>query len=426
MIVTGLIQDASHERTCLQLKPDVVWTGFEYSQPILYHHGALGFPETDPASQGTAHNFDLFLAGGKPIGYKRCGPDPRPIPSTVMETGMLSADSRFNSVGRGLAAIIAVLLVGTLWFTFVDGYSVVDALYMTVITISTVGFGEVKKLDSSDRLFVIFLIISGIMVMTYTLGALGRDIIEGSIQRFVGRQRMLREIEKLKDHYIICGHGRMGAILCGELQSEGVPFVVVDGDPETAEQLIDMGYRVVEGDATQDQVLERAGVGRARALVAVVSRDVDNLYITMSAREMAETSNPELFILSRATDEAASRKIRRAGADRVISPYHIGGMRIVQALLRPTVYDFVDIATQNKGLDLMFEELKIGADSRLDGLPLKDSGIRAGFDVMVIGIKKPDGRMVFNPGPDTVLQVGDVLIMLGDKEQLVRLAATGV
>jgi voltage-gated potassium channel len=339
---------------------------------------------------------------------------------------MLSADSRFGSVSRGLVAIVIVLAAGTLWFTLVDGYSLVDGLYMTVITISTVGFGEVGELNSSDRLFVIFLIISGIMVMTYTLGALGRDIIEGSIQRFVGRQRMLREIEKMNNHYIICGHGRMGEILCDELQSEGVPFVVVDGDPETAEGLVDLGYRVVQGDATDDQVLERAGVARAKALVAVVSRDVDNLYITMSAREIAESQNPRLFILSRATDEAATRKIRRAGADRVISPYQIGGMRIVQALLRPTVYDFVEIATQNKGLDLMFEELEIAAGSNLDGLPLKDSGIRASFDVMVIGIKKPSGEMVFNPGPGSVLQVGDVLIMLGDKEQLVRLAATGM
>jgi voltage-gated potassium channel len=230
----------------------------------------------------------------------------------------------------------------------------------------------------------------------------------------------------MKGHYIICGHGRMGQILCQELSNEGVPFVVVDGDPETAEQLITQGYKVVQGDATEDEVLEQAGVRRAKGLVAVVSRDVDNLYITMSAREMSRESNTALYILSRATDGPASRKISRAGADRVISPYAIGGMRIVQALLRPTVYDFVEIATQSKGLELMFEELEILAGSKLDGLPLKESGIRSGYDVIVIGIKKPTGRMVFNPGPEVVLQVGDVLIMLGDKEQLVRLAAHGV
>lgn len=331
----------------------------------------------------------------------------------------------FSSVARGVVAIFLVLLAGTLWFVLVEGFSPLDAIYMTVITVSTVGFREVRDLDVSARIFVLVLIISGLTVMTYTLSSLGRVIIEGSIQRFVGRQRMLRDIDKMTGHYIICGHGRMGQILCQELSSQKVPFVVVDGDPETAEQLAEQGYRVVQGDATEDEVLARAGVARAKGLVAVVSRDVDNLYITMSAREMSREANPGLFILSRATDEAASRKIGRAGADKVVSPYTIGGMRIVQALLRPTVCDFVDIATQSKGLDLMFEELEIRPGSRLDGVVLKDSGIRSVYDVIVIGIKKPTGRMVFNPGPETVLQVGDVLIMLGDKEQLLRLASLG-
>ena len=339
---------------------------------------------------------------------------------------MFESDFNFSGVGRGVIALLVVLLVGYFWFLLVEDYSPLDAIYMTIITVSTVGFKEVHELDTSARVFVLFLIISGLTVMTYTLSSLGRVIIEGTIQRFVGRHRMLREIEKMKGHYIICGHGRMGQILCQELTAEEVPFVVVDGDSETAEQLIGLGYKVVEGDATEDESLEKAGVKQAKGLVAVVSRDVDNLYITMSAREMSEQENPNLYILSRATDGPASRKISRAGADRVISPYAIGGMRIVQALLRPTVYDFVDIATQSKGLDLMFEELEIDPGSKLDGVPLKDSGIRSGFDVIVIGIKKPSGRMIFNPGPEVVLQVGDVLIMLGDKEQLIRLAATGV
>lgn len=348
------------------------------------------------------------------------------IPNFMNGEPMFDSEMSFGSVVRGLAAMLGVVLVGSLWFALVEGYGTLDAIYMTIITISTVGFKEVRPLDPSGKIFVLVLIVGGLTVMTYTLGALGRVIIEGSINRYLGRHRMMRDIDHMKNHYIVCGHGRMGQILCQELTSEKVPFVVIDGDPETAEQLISMGYKVVQGDATEDEVLEKAGVKRAKGLVAVVNRDVDNLYITMSAREMSREDNPWLYILSRATDEPASRKISRAGADRVISPYAIGGMRIVQALLRPTVYDFVDIATQSKGLDLMFEELEIGAGSKLDAVALKDSGIRSGFDVIVIGIKKPSGRMVFNPGPELVLQVGDVLIMLGDKEQLVRLAATGV
>jgi len=326
------------------------------------------------------------------------------------------------SVVRGLALLCVVLLIGTIWFAAVEGYTVLDAVYMTVITVSTVGFREVHDLDASGRAFVVLLIVAGLSVMTYTLGAAGRVIVEGSIERFVGRKRMIREIEKLEGHYVICGHGRMGRILCGELHSEGVPFVVVEGDPEAAERLVEKGYRVVAGDATEDETLRRAGITRAKGLVAVVSRDVDNLYITLSAREMCRQSNPSLYILSRATDQRASQKITRAGATRVISPYTIGGMRIVQALLRPTVYDFVDLATQRGGLDLMFEELRIATGSRFDGVTVKDSDLRKQYDVIVIAIKKSDGRMVFNPGPDTVMHGGDVLIALGDRSQMQRLA----
>jgi voltage-gated potassium channel len=302
-----------------------------------------------------------------------------------------------------------------------EGHSFLDGLYMTVITISTVGFREVVELDGSGRLFTVFLIIAGPTVLTYTLGSLGRVIVEGSIERYVGRKRMLRDIEKLTGHYIICGHGRMGQILCEELAKEKVPFVVVEGDPEEVETLTEKGYMVVQGDATEDTILREAGVTKAKGLVAVVSSNVDNLYITLSARVICREENPRLFILSRATDRQASEKIERAGADRVVSPYEIGGMRIVQALLRPTVNDFLEIATRTSDLDLMFEELAIGGDSALDGVPLKDSGIRASYDVVVIAIKKKGGEMVFNPGPEAVLHNGDMLVALGDRGQLDKL-----
>ena len=332
-------------------------------------------------------------------------------------------DSQFSirSVIRGLVFLALVVVVGTAWFVLVEDHSVLDGLYMTVITVSTVGFREVVTLDGSGRLFTVFLIIAGLTVLTYTLGSIGRVVVEGSIERFVGRKRMLRDIDHLKNHYIVCGHGRMGQILCEELVKEKVPFVVIEGDPAEAEDLIDKGLLVVQGDATEDEVLRRAGIDRARGLVAVVSSNVDNLYITLSARVMCRESNPNLYVLSRATDREACDKIERAGADRVVSPYVIGGMRIVQALLRPTVNDFLEIATQTGDLDLMFEELAIGGDSSLDGVALKDSGIRASYDVVVIAIKKGSGKMVFNPGPEAMLHNGDMLVTLGDRNQLDRL-----
>jgi len=335
---------------------------------------------------------------------------------------MFRSEISLGGVGRGLILLVLVLLLGTLWFSLVEeGFTVIEALYMTVITVSTVGFKEVHELDPSGQVFVVVLIIISLTVLTYTLGAVGSVVIEGSIQRFLGRQRMMREVDKLRDHYLVCGHGRMGDILCEELQREGADFVVVEANPEKAEVLMEKGYRVVLGDATEDEVLKTAGVTRAKGLVAVVSNNVNNLYITLSAREMCRQENPDLYILARATDPAASEKIRRAGADRVISPYAIGGMRIVQALLRPSVYDFVDVATQSSGLDLMFEQLMVSGNSGLDGVALKDSGIRSGYDVIVIAIKKPSGRMVFNPGPDVTLETGDELIVLGDRDQLKRM-----
>ena len=329
-----------------------------------------------------------------------------------------------GNVVRGIAFLALLLFFGTVWLVLVENFTVLDAFYMVVITVSTVGFREVERLDGSGRIFVIVLIISGLAVMTYTLSAVGRVIVEGSLSRYVGRKRMLRDIDKLRDHYVVCGHGRMGQILCQELRQEDVPFVVIEGEDELAETLAAKGYLVVAGDATEDEYLKHAGIERAKGLVAVVSNNVDNLYITMSARELCRETNPGLYILTRATDARAGRKIRHAGADRVISPYTIGGMRMVQALLRPSVYDFVEIATQSGGLELMFEEVEVGTGSRLDGLNIGDSDIRRVYNIIVIAIKKTTGDMVFNPGPGAELSGGDVLITLGDREQLQRLLAT--
>lgn len=327
----------------------------------------------------------------------------------------------FAAVIRGLALLILVLAGGTVWFALVEGYTADEALYMTVITISTVGFKEVRPLDPSGRLFTTILIIMGLTVLTYTLTSLGALVIEGSLQRIIGRQRMMRDIEHMNRHYIVCGHGRMGRILCEELVQEKVPFVVVENDPDEIEDMLGKGYKVVEGDATEDDVLKKAGLERAKGLVAVVSSNESNLYISLSSREICRGTNPDLYILSRATGRQAAQKIYRAGADRVISPYVIGGMRFVQALLRPSVYDFVDVATQSGGLDLMFEEVAIGPDAHLDKVAIRDSNIRGDYDVIIIAIKKPSGEMVFNPGPDVVLENDDVLITLGEKEQLDRL-----
>jgi len=335
----------------------------------------------------------------------------------------MHTDIPLGTMRRGAILLMLVLLGGTLGFMALEDFPFLDAFYMTIITISTVGFGEVRPLDGEGRIFVIALVIAGLAVMGYTLTTLGQAVVEGSVQRMFWRRRMQREIESMRGHHIICGSGRMGRVVSRELGEEKVPFVIIERDPETAEALSERGHLVIVGDATEDEVLEQAGVRRAKALVAVVSRDVDNLYITLSAREMCREQNPRLYILARASDARDQRKLMHAGANRVISADEIGAMRIVQALLRPTVYDFMEVVTSSSHLDLMFEEMLVGEGARAAGQALRDTDIRAQFDVIIIAVKKAGGEMVFNPGGDTRLDAGDVVITMGNKEQLGRLRA---
>ena len=334
---------------------------------------------------------------------------------------MIRRTTRFRSLFRALTALAVIVLGGVLGLMILEGYTVREALYMVIITLSTVGFEEVHQLSPAGELLVMILIVTGIVTMTYCLKALAEVFLEGHFQTVLGRRMMQREIGSLKDHYIVCGFGRMGRILCQELKAEEVSFVVVESHEELADELQAEGYLVLRGDATEDDALEQAGIARAKGLVAVVSNDVDNLFIVLSAREMTRRTNPGLYILARATDMSATKKIERAGANRVISPYHIGGMRLVQALLRPTVYDFVEVVTQSSGLDLKIEEFTVAAGSTVVGTAIRDSGLRQTYDVIIFAIKKESGEMVFNPGPGYVIEAGDVLISMGDRQQVRRL-----
>ncbi|MBD3220204.1 NAD(P)H-binding protein [bacterium] len=336
----------------------------------------------------------------------------------------MDQDIRIGHVGRGILLLIVVLAIGTAGFMVLENYSFLDAVYMTVITVSTVGYGEVRKLDATGHVFVILLIAMGIMVVGYTLTTLGRAVVEGSLQRIVGRRRMMREISGLRGHVIVCGHGRVGRTICEELATAGVPFVVVDRDPERAEALERKGYRVVVGDATEDEILQTAGILRARGLITVASRDVDNLYITLSARDMCAEQNPGLLIISRASDTRELRKIRSAGADQVISPYSIGGVRIAQAMLRPAVYEVLDLLTRSGELELNLEDITLGENCRFAGKALRDTDIRSHFNLIIIGVRKPGGELVFNPGPEHVLEAGDEIVILGSRDQLDRFVAS--
>jgi voltage-gated potassium channel len=318
-----------------------------------------------------------------------------------------------------LAVLLALLAVGTIGYQVVEGWGWFDALYMTAITITTVGFLEVHPLGHAGRLFTMALALGGVFTAFYAAAAFIRAVVTGEIRTILGRQRMESQLASLNGHLVICGYGRMGRLVAEEFSAEGLSFVVIDRDPRVFEGLsIPHGIPLV-GDATADDVLKKAGVERARALVSAAASDADNLYVTMSARFL----NEKLLIVARAESEAAERKLLRAGANRVVSPYTIGGHRVAQAVLRPNVMDFIELATRSGHLELQIEEVEVRSGSPLVGQSLRSSPIRSELGIIIVAIRKPDGKMVFNPPPEGALEVSDLLITLGHRQQLDRLEA---
>lgn len=315
-----------------------------------------------------------------------------------------------------LVLLILVILFGTVGYMTIEGMNFLDALYMTVITLATVGYREVKELDEEGKIFTIILIFSGFGVFTYSISEGIKIIIEGEINELIKERKMRRRIEKLKDHFIICGFGRMGSIIYKELKANNIPTVIIEKDrsviPEGDD---DINYII--GDATKDEILKRAGIERAKGLISVLSSEAENLYVVLTARDL----NPNLFIVARAVDKANERKLKRAGADRVVLPYLIGGLRIAHLILRPTVVEFLEIATHSEYSDIQIEEIKVETGSFLVDKSIAQSKIREKTGVLILGIKRSNGQMEFNPKPDTVIKEGDILIVVGEPEKISEL-----
>jgi voltage-gated potassium channel len=312
---------------------------------------------------------------------------------------------------------VTLLVVGTLGYMVLERWGLLDALYMTVITLTTVGFNEVHEMDPPGRVFTMFLALGGIFTLFYAATAVIRVVVSGELQDILGKQRMERSLEQMRNHFIVCGYGRMGRLVCQEFSGQGLPFVVIDRNEAALEGFQLPGGIPLPGDAASDEVLRKAGIDRARALVTVVASDPDNLYISMSARLM----NEKLFIVARAEDALCAQKLLRVGANRVVSPYHLGGQRVAQAALRPTVMDFIELATRTEHVALQIEETQISAKSTLQGATLKDSRLRQDHGVIIVAIKKESGKMHFNPSSDTVLEKGDTLVAIGDRSHLDQL-----
>jgi voltage-gated potassium channel len=309
---------------------------------------------------------------------------------------------------------IGLILLGTIGFHLLENLPPFDALYLTVMTLSTVGYGDVVPRTVAGKTFTIFLVVVGVFTLFYVATDLIRRIVSGELQDYLGKHIMERNLAQLADHLIVSGFGRMGRLVCREFSGAGLPFVVIDVDPVPLQDFHIAGGIPLVGDATSDELLRKAGIDRARAFVTVMASDADNLYATMSARLL----NEKVFIVSRVEDAASGPKMLRAGANRVVSPYQIGGFRVAQAVLRPTVVDFIELATRGQHLELQMEETQVRENSPLAGSTLKDSRLRAEHKIIVVAIKKLSGQMVFNPSPEQLIEVGDILVGLGDREHL--------
>lgn len=319
----------------------------------------------------------------------------------------------------GIALTLTIMIAGTLGYHFIEGWNFFESLYMTAITVTTVGFGEIRPLSQTGRILTMALMAFGVGIVLYLITALSQMVVEGQLRQILGRRNVEKHIRSLRDHFIICGYGRIGSQVARMLSEKGHQTVIVDNNTDTTRRLENSGQDYIFGSATEDESLLKAGIERAKGLVASVSSDADNVFITLTAKGM----NSDLFVIARATEPGSELKLRRAGADKVVSPYFIGARRIAQMVIRPTVADFVDLTFHGTDQEaLRMEEMKVGPKAELAGVSLMDSGIRHKLDIIVLAVKKTSGGMIFNPPAHTVVEAGDTLVTMGPSESMNQLS----
>ena len=299
----------------------------------------------------------------------------------------------------------------------IEGWNLLDALYMTVETLTTVGYNEVHDMTRMGRIFTILLICIGVAFFLYVAGAVVQFMVEGRIRTILGRRRLDKKIDRLKNHHIICGYGRIGRILCNMLTRKPIDLVVIEKDEELIPIMDKDKVLYLSGDATDEVDLLKAGIQRAKGLIAVLATDTANVFLVLTARQL----NPDLFIIARASQKESKSKLKAAGANRVESPYDMGAASMAQRIIRPTVTNFLDLAFAHKRKDIQMEEIPVNSSSNLVNVMLKDSGIRQQFNLIIIAIKKLDGNMLFNPSFEAVIEAGDTVIAVGQEGNLQKL-----
>ena len=323
-------------------------------------------------------------------------------------------------VRRAVGLLALITVVGTLGYIVFEGWSFIDALYMTIITIGTIGFKEVHDLDDNlvGRVWTMVLIISGVGALGYATTSLVALAVEGTVRGYFRERRMRREISKLNNHYVLCGYGRVGRQVAEEFARDDIPFVVIEQKPETVEECLANGYLAVLGKASDDAILEEAGVRRAKGLVAAVDSDADNVFVVLSARKL----NPNLHVVARASSDESAAKLEMAGADRTLSPYAVGGRRLAFSATHPLIVDFLDIVTRGEeGIEFRLEEFWVPEGSSLANHTIGELKIGEKTGAMILAIRSREGKFDTTPSAQDRIFPGDTLIVLGARDQVDRL-----
>jgi voltage-gated potassium channel len=318
-----------------------------------------------------------------------------------------------------IVVVLAVFLVGlgTAGYMVIEDWNVLDSLYMTVITLSTIGYGEVNPVSQTGRIFTLVLIVMGVGFFLYVIGNVVQFLVEGRIRLILGRHKLDKQIGQLNNHYIVCGYGRMGRAFCRYLIQKGLKFVVVEKNEDRIPVMNTDHVLYIAGEATIEENLRKAGIKKASNLIATLGTDADNVFLVLLAKGL----NPDLYVVARASQNASKKPLDTAGADVVVSPFDVGARRMAHAILRPNVIRFLEFAFADEDTDIHIEEIPVAESSKLVGVPLMESGIRQDYNLMILSIIKADGEMVFNPSADTTIRSEEKVIVVGSSDDLVRL-----